>query len=243
MLKMKLGLVKYHILALAREPITMFLGFGLPFVILFMQSNLINEFDNALGLDILLGILITMAITVLCFNDSAYSHAYTRQIKFLRRLRMTPVKSWHYIVTGIVSRIAVLIVFVATMIAVLTVNFGMDLTDRNWLFFAVIVIMTFIMFYLIGMFIANMLKNAKMSQSLSMAVYFLFLTLGGIMFPIEIMPDFLQSIASWLPTAFSISTLQNAWTGTDIFYGHYFIAMVITTVIFGVLSVKFFKYE
>lgn len=221
----------------------MFLGFGLPFVMLFMMSASLSEYDNSLIIDGSLAVLIVAATTVLCFNDSAYSHAYTRQIKFLRRLRMTVVKPWHYIVTGIVARIGVLFLFTGVMVATLAIGFDMSLADRNWLLLIGTTALTFIMFYLIGMFVANMLKNAKMSQGLAMAVYFLLLVLGGIMFPIGNMPNILQPVANALPTAFSITTLQNAWMGMDILSGHYLLAMIGVTAVFGLLSVKFFKYE
>jgi len=237
------GLMKYHILSLIREPITMFLGIGLPFVVLFMQENQISEANNPYFIDGMLGVLISMAIMVLCFNDSAYSHAYTRQIKFLCRLRMTPVKSWHHIVAGLLSRIGVLTAFTAVLIAVLAFGFDMSLAGRNWGLLFGVSTLAFVMFYLIGMFIANVSTNAKMSQGLAMAAYFLLLTVGGVMFPIQAMPEFLQTVASWLPSAFAISSLQNAWMGMDIFTGHYLVAMIATTLVFGLLSVKFFKYE
>ena len=221
----------------------MFLGIGLPFAVLFMQANQITEANNAYFIDGFLAVLITMAVMVLCFNDSAYSHAYTRQIKFLRRLRMTPVKPWHHIAAGLLSRIGVLTAFTTVLIAVLAFGFDMNLADRNWGLLFAVSSLSFIMFYLIGMFIANVSNNAKKSQGLAMAAYFFFLTLGGVMFPIQNMPEALQTIASWVPSTFAITSLQNAWMGIDIFTGHYLIAMIATTVVFGVLAVKFFKYE
>jgi len=60
---------------------------------------------------------------------------------------------------------------------------------------------------------------------------------------LQSMPEVLRTVASWLPSAFAITSLQSAWMGMDILNGHYFIAMIATTVVFGLLSVKFFKYE
>jgi len=180
---------------------------------------------------------------VLCFTDSALSHAYARQIKFLRRLRMTPVKPITYVFTGILSRIGVLLLFAATFVAVTAGFFGMNLSNRNWLLFLAVLILAFAMFYFIGMFIANMLKGAKASQSLVYVVFFGLLAVGGIMFPMDAMPEILQTIARSLPPAYAINVLQSAWMGMDIFHGHYFIAMIVSTVVFGLLSIKFFKFE
>ncbi|MDR0460282.1 MAG: ABC transporter permease [Nitrososphaerota archaeon] len=237
------GLIKYHVLSLVREPITMFLGIGLPFAVLLMQANQITEAANPYFIDGFLGVLISMAIMVLCFNDSAYSHAYTRQIKFLRRLRMTPIKPWHYIATGILSRIAILIGFTGVLVGVMHVAFDLSLADRNWPLLLGVTSLAFIMFYLIGMFIANLSTNAKMSQGLAMAAYFFMLTLGGVMFPIQNMPYAMQTVANWIPSAFAITSLQHAWMGFDLLSGHYLVTMIATTAVFGLLSVKFFKYE
>jgi len=238
---MILGLIKYHILTLAREPINMFFGLGLPFLYLFIMSN--QLIGNPMMVDGALGVFITVTTMVLCLTDSANSHAYTRQIKFLRRLRMTSVKPWHYIITGILSRISVLFLFIVAFIATLVFVFDMSLADRNWLLFSIVVALAFSMFYLIGMFIANMLRNAKMSQSSTLVVFFVLLLGGGFMFPLDNAPDIMQTISNGLPPEFAITTLRNVWMGMDIFYGHYFVAMIVATIAFGVLSVVFFKYE
>ena len=126
---MIIGLIKYHVLTLAREPINMFFGLALPFLYLFIMSNQLS--NDPMFVDGALGVFITVTTMVLCITDAANRHAYTRQIKFLRRLRMTSVKPWHYIITGIVSRIVVLALFIVAFIATLVIFFDMNLAGRN----------------------------------------------------------------------------------------------------------------
>jgi len=240
---MTLGMIKYHLLVLAREPLNIFFGFGLPFLQLFIFSGTMDAETRGEVMAGALPIFITVASMVLCFTDSALSHGYTRQIKFLRRLRMTPVKPLQYIFTGIASRVGVLLLFAASFIAVSVIFFDLSITDINWALFVGVLLLAFIMFYLIGMFVANALKNAKGSQSLTYVVFFGLLAIGGIFFPIEVMPDVLQTVARVLPPAYAITSLQSAWLGEGLFQGHYFIAMIASTLIFGALSIKFFKYE
>ena len=234
------GMIKYHLLVLIREPLNLFFGLGLPFLNLFiMSSNL--EYGETL--DAYLPALLIVAAIVLCFTDSAASHAYARQIKFLRRLRMTPATPNVYIFTGILSRLGALFALTVTLTAVMVIFFDVSLSGRNWPLFLAILILTFIMFYLISMFVANALKGAKNSQNLAYVVFFLLLILGGLMLPLGAMPDVLQTIANNLPPMFAINILQSAWMGTDIFYGHSFIAVAVITVVFALLSIKFFKFE
>jgi len=237
------GMLRYHLLVLFREPMNMFFGLGLPFLNLFLMSGNIGDGEGADFINAALPMFITIATMVLCFMDSALSHAYSRQIKFLRRLRMTPVKPATYILTGILSRIGVLLIFAAAFLAVTSTVFDFSIGNRNWVAFIGVLILTFGMFYLIGMFFANVLKKAKTSQSVLYVVFFGLLLLGNAFFPIEAMPDAVQVIAQNAPTVHAMNLLQSAWLDTGLFYGHSFIAVVGITVVFGLLSIKFFKYE
>jgi len=237
---MILAMIKYHLLVLIREPLNLFFGLGLPFLNLFILSS---NLEYGGSLDAYLPALLVVAAIVLCFTDSASSHAYARQIKFLRLLRMTPATSKTYIFTGILSRLIALFVLTVTLTIVMVIFFDVSLSGRNWPLFLAVLVLTFIMFYLISMFIANALKGAKNSQNLVYVTFFLLLIVGGLMLPLGAMPDILQTIANNLPPMFAINILQSAWMGTDIFYGHSFIAVTAITAVFALLSIKFFKFE
>jgi ABC-2 type transport system permease protein len=240
---MLLGMIKYHLTVLFREPMNMFFGLGLPFLQLFLLSGNFEGGENQYFLDVALPMFVTIAVMVLCFMDSAMSHAYSRQIKFLRRLRMTPVKPTIYILSGVFSRLAVLFAFVAIFLTVTVLAFDFNIGSRNWVAFIGVLILTFGMFYLIGMFFANVLKNAKTSQSVLYVVFFGLLLLGNAFFPIDAMPEAVQTIAQNTPTVHAMNLLQSAWLDTGLFYGHNFIAVAGITIVFGLLSIKFFKYE
>jgi len=233
---MNLGLIKYHLLVLLREPLNLFFGLGLPVVVLIMMP--------AVG-DAMLPMNIMITAMVLCFTDSALSHGYARQIKFLRRLKMTPVRSSHYVFTGMVSRYIVLIIFSILLILFASVAVDVDggLAGINCPLFFGALTLVFVMFYPIGMFVANALKNAKASQNLVYIVFFGLLVLGGVWFPVALMPQPLQTLHSFLPISYGGGLLVTAWQGADILQGHYLLATLGVAVAFCLLSVKFFKFE
>ena len=239
---MTIGLIKYHLIVLFREPLNLFFGFALPYILLFVIVGNNDAADLPVILDLNLSYWLVIAVMVLAFMDSAFSHAYGRQIKFLRLLRMTPMTSNQYVLTGIFSRIGILLLYAASLILVMTIFFNMDIAGKNWLLFISVLLLTYIMFYFISMFIANLLKSAKRSQSLLYIVFF-GLLLFGVWIPFEFLPNFINNISDYFPHISTINLLQNAWGGNNIFSGPYFITTTIYTVIFGILSIKFFKFD
>ena len=233
------GLLKYHFTVLLREPLNIFFGLDFPFLNLFILSA--NAEDGMMETS--LPILLVVAAIVLCFTDSGASHAYARQIKFLRRLKMTPVKPIYYLLTGILTRLLALSVLGIALTLIMNAFFDVSLTGRNWLLFAALFILTFIMFYFISMFIANVLKGAKNSQNLIYVSFFVLLIAGGLMLPLGAMPEIMQTVANNLPPMFAITVLQSAWMGSSLFYGYCFIAVLAITLVFGSLSVKVFRFE
>ena len=239
------GLIKYHFLVLLREPITMFLSVSLPFVLLFLQQTGMRETlaDGTSVMDLAIPTFIIMAVMTLCILDLGYSHAYARQTKFLRRLRMTPMTTTNYILSGIVARLVVLTIFVITLFIVSHIAFDVSLVGRNWLLITSILLLVFAMFYFIGMFFANIMPTGKASQSICNAAYFTLLFLGGIFVSIEAMPAVARPIAENLPTARAIELLNATWNGTDILVGNHLLIVSVITILFAIASIKFFKYE
>ena len=236
------GMTKYHLLVLLREPMNLIFGMALPFFFLFV--GMMNDDGAELVSIIFIPIYITIAIMILCFTDSALSHAYARQVKFLQRLRMTPVKPIKYILTGIFSRLCVLLAFSVIFIGVAGVMYDLGLANRNWLFFIAILILIFAMFYSIAMFTANILKSAKNSQSLVYVVFFALLIIGGnAALQLENMPGILQAIVRVLPPVQAVVALQTAWIGNVALHWSYVVGMAAYTLVFCLLSLKFFRYE
>jgi len=204
-----------------------------------------GSFDegNLDALDIAFPMFITIAILVLCFTDAALSHASSRQTKFLRRLKMTPVAPSTYLLTGIIIRLGVIVAFAGLFSVVTSVAFGLSLLNRNWLIILGVLMLTFTMFYFIAMFLANVFKSPRTSQSALNIIFWIFLLLGNLFMPTNAMPEILCVISQNTPTVYALNLLQSAWLGADLFYGHSFIVVIGITIAFGVLSAKFFKYE
>ena len=237
------GLMKYHLILLIKDPMLVIFGLGLPFIQMFLAANSPVGMDDYHVNTVERGMVafMTIAAMILCWG-AGYNHSYSREIKFLRRLRMSPVKPFHYLVSGILLNIGVLLGFTVALVIVAVAIFDINVAGRNWALIIAMLLFAFAMFYVLAMFVANALKKAKNSQTLSYIVF------GGMIVAINLffadgVPSFLQEIARNTPITYASNVLQAAWVGTDLFYRHDFIAMMLCIVVLGWLSIRFFKYE
>ena len=241
---MILGLMKYYLLLLLRDPLLLALGFGLPFVQLFLASETIDVAGTSYHfIDLTLPLFTSVMVMSLCFMDSAYNHAYSRDIKFLRRLRLTPVKPTTYLLAGYLFRLGVMSFLISAFIGIAAVIFDLDLANPNWGGFVLMLWLSFTMFYVMGMFVANVFKTAKTAMGALFAVFFGFIGIIQFIAQFGNLPSFAQIILENMPVVYVVNVLQSAWLGTNLFSGHDLLAIVLLTIIFGGLSVKFFKFE
>jgi len=238
---MMLGMMKYHLLMLIREPANVFFGLALPFLMMFMMGSGDSEVTEIMNFAF--PVYVTIAILALAITDSALTHAHSRQIKFLRRLKMTPVSPATYLLSSILTRLAVLAIFVATFLSFNVLFFDVSLANRNWFAIFIALILIFAMLYFIGMFLANFLKNTRTTQSILHITFWALLLLMNGFFHGEILPNVLQVILENTPTLYALALLEAAWLDTGLFVGHDFIVVLGITFVFGLLSIKFFKYE
>jgi len=155
---------------------------------------------------------------------------------------MSPVKPVHYLASGVLLNLGVLLFFASVLIIVAASIFDINIVGRNWALIVAVLLLIFTMFYVIGMFTANVLKKAKNSQSLLYVVFIGMIVVVNVL-AMDNSPNFIQIIIRNIPITYATNVLQAAWVGTDLFYGHDFIAMVACIVVLSLLSIKFFKYE
>jgi len=88
--------------------------------------------------------------------------------------------------------------------------FGVDLTGSNLLSCLVILLLTLASFSGLGLLAAGLIMILKRGQPVTAVVNTLFKLLGGVYFPIAVLPDWLRTISYFLPVTYSIKAMQLA---------------------------------
>ncbi len=163
-----------------------------------------QESGSALGF-FLPGIIGIMVLTPI-FMVSAISAEY-RTRHYFKLMATTPLRKWEFLFSRTILIVA--LAFVSTLLIVLVA----------WLVFGEIFILTpiaigliaagSVLFVAMGMALGNLAKEPEAASALANVVYFPMMFLTGTFFPLEIMPDFIQTTALFLPLTYFNNGLRD----------------------------------
>jgi ABC-2 type transport system permease protein len=143
--------------------------------------------------------VIVMAVMTTCIVSTATGVVEEREKGIFRRLSLTPLKRQTLIGGQIVNRYLIVLAQTIILIAIGIAFFGATI-DGNLLLFWAVLTLGAISFLALGFALAALIKNEKSAHPLSMIVFFIMMFLGGCVFPIEQMPQFLHPVCEALPS-------------------------------------------
>jgi ABC-2 type transport system permease protein len=167
-----------------------------------------------------------------------------REKGILKRLGATPLPRW----TLVGSNIAVRLVIAATQTAlILGIGIGLLQVEvtGNWPLIVGVVVLGALSFVSIGYVIASFARTEEAANGMTSIVQFPLMFLSGIFFPLEIMPDWLRSIATFLPLTYLGDALRQTMVG-----GTPFVPLGLDVAILGgwlvaclAIAARFFRWQ
>ncbi len=116
----------------------------------------------------------------------------------LRRLHTTPLKVWQYFTSTMISQAIIGLVSLSIMFAVALTVFNLQVVG-NYLEIIAFLILSIIVILGIGLAIGGWAKNERQAAPLGNIIVFPMLFLSGTFFPRFLMPEWLQTVSSYLP--------------------------------------------
>ncbi len=116
----------------------------------------------------------------------------------LRRLHTTPLKVWQYFTSTMISQAIIGLVSLSIMFIVALTVFNLKVVG-NYLEIGIFLVLSIITILGIGLAIGGWAKNERQAAPLGNIVVFPMLFLSGTFFPRFLMPDWLQTVSSYLP--------------------------------------------
>lgn len=162
----------------------------------------------------------------------------------LRRLRVSPIKTWQMIMATAINRVFVGILVVAAMFIFALTVFDFNMRGDYVSFLLFTILSTFCMFGF-GMAIAGWAKDGNQAAPLANLVSFPMMFLSGVFFPRFLMPEWLQGVTNYLPLTPVVDGFRMILTeGKTIFQiGSQLAIIGAWTLIIYIISFKVFRWE
>lgn len=166
-----------------------------------------------------------------------------RERGILRRLHATPLRP-QAILSAHVS-----VIFVMTVLGmILLIIMGKlvyDLQFEGNLFsVAAAFTLSSLSFFSIGFLLAGLIPTARTAQAVAMVIFYPMIFLSGAAIPLEVLPENIRTVATFIPLKHVVTLLRGLWIGHG--WGQHLmeVGILTGTLIIGVtLSAKTFRWE
>jgi ABC-2 type transport system permease protein len=152
-----------------------------------------------------------------------------RRRGIFKRLATTPLEKSEWVAANVVHQSLLAIMLTFVMLAVARLAFGVEALPN--LFSWLLIFEGAVLFSGIGMILGSLFRDVEAATAVANAIAFPMMFLSGVFWPLEMMPDYLQTVAKLIPLTYFSEGLRAAMiTGGD---------ASINAVILGVLAVVF----
>jgi len=135
-----------------------------------------------------------------------------REKLILKRLNATPLPRWTLVASNIAVRLVIAAAQTALIVAIGVLALGVEVVG-SWALIAAVVLLGALAFVSIGYVIASFARTEEAANGMTSVVQFPLMFLSGIFFPLEIMPDWLRSVATVMPLTYLGDALRQTMVG------------------------------
>jgi ABC-2 type transport system permease protein len=164
-----------------------------------------------------------------------------REKGILKRLSATPLRRWQLVGSNTVMRLLIALVQTLIIVGVGVAVFGVEVSG-SLLLAAAFVALGAVSFLALGYVLASFTRTEEAANGITQVVQFPMMFLSGVFFPLEAMPQFLQSIARLIPLTYLADALRQVMVGGTPFAPLWVCAAVLVAwlvVCFAIASRKF----
>ena len=173
-----------------------------------------TQWEEIRAIDHMLPGIIVMAIMVTGIMYTATMFVEERAKGIYRRLSVTPVKKQTILAAQLSNRYLLVLAQTALLLLVGLLVFNVTILG-NWFILFALLTLGALCFLSIGFALTGLIKTPGSANAITMIVFFFLMFMGGIFFPVDIMPEALSYVVNVLPS----THLNDAFREVAIF-GH-----------------------
>ncbi|MCX6651470.1 MAG: ABC transporter permease [Methanomassiliicoccales archaeon] len=186
--------------------------------------------------------VIGLTVMTTCIFSMQGTISRFRAAGIFRKLATTPMTPFEWLLSRMIWYLFISFLTLAVIMVFGILLFGMSMTLN--LAALLLVVAGSAMFSALGMIIARFVKNEETASVAANAITFPMMFLSGTFFQMEMMPDYMQTIASVLPLTYLSQGLRDAMA-YDNLNGAYWNLLVVgvIAIVFVVVAVLITKWE
>ena len=158
-------------------------------------------------LDFLLPGLMAFTLMQLSIAGSGFNIVEFRRKGILKRLFVTPIKPHDFITAIVLARMAIILIQLTVLILFAVTILDVRIVGNFASFYLMIILGTFI-FLCLGFCLGSIAKTQQAVMAVGNLVIFPQIFLSGVFYPIESMPELIQTIANLLPLSFVSTAMR-----------------------------------
>jgi ABC-2 type transport system permease protein len=135
-----------------------------------------------------------------------------REKLILKRLNATPLPRWAFVGSNVAVRLVIAAVQTALILGIGVVVLGVEL-QGNPLLIGAFVLLGALTFTSIGYVIASFARTEEAANGITSVVQFPLMFLSGIFFPLEVLPSYLKTVATFMPLTYLGDALRQTMVG------------------------------
>jgi ABC-2 type transport system permease protein len=135
-----------------------------------------------------------------------------REKLILKRLNATPLPRWTLVGSNVIVRLLIAAAQTAIIVGIGVAVLGVEIVG-NWALIAGFVVLGALSFTAIGYVIASFARTEEAANGMTQIVQLPLMFLSGIFFPLEVMPEWLRGVATFLPLTYLGDALRQTMVG------------------------------
>ncbi len=231
-----------------REPISTFFTLAFPpMLVLLFGSMYGNEptplFGGRGSMDVLMPAYTGLILGSVGFLSVPINTAGYREQGILRRFRASPMRPLTYITADVLSNLLSTVLGMVFLVLVGWLVYRVRL-EGQFLNVVAAVLLGALSMFAIGYLIASLAPGARVGQIVGMVIFYPMMFLSGAGMPIELLPESIQRVSSFLPLTYVVRLVKGMWFGEA--WGAHLTEVAVLggiLVVCAVLDARLFRWE
>jgi ABC-2 type transport system permease protein len=201
-----------------REPIAFFFSFIFPVFFLFLTMEIFVPADAPK--EIVINYVTPSLMLLIIASTAIYGVPQTivsyRQIKFLKRLKGSPVTPVTILGSFALANFIVTVLGIALLAVVAVLVYDASLAGSLISFLGGFVL-TFLSLAAIFLFIPAVARSERTAIAISQIIFFPLMFFSGVFVPLDMLPGWIRNyISPYLPVTHAVELMQGLWLGTSL---------------------------